>query len=91
MLWRQSDIYFAALGGTIPGFGEHQSLDSVLSMTAAAQRALPAPPFMHGAAHWVALHAFHSGGMSTLLQDGARKVLSGKTTIQELLRVTAAV
>ena len=36
-------------------------------------------------------YAFHSGGMSTLLQDGARKVLSGKTTIQELLRVTAAV
>jgi type IV pilus assembly protein PilB len=36
-------------------------------------------------------YAFHSGGMSTLLQDGARKVLSGRTTIQELLRVTAAV
>ena len=35
-------------------------------------------------------HAFHSGGMSTLLQDGARKVLSGRTTLQELLRVTAA-
>jgi type II secretory ATPase GspE/PulE/Tfp pilus assembly ATPase PilB-like protein len=35
--------------------------------------------------------AFHSGGMSTLLQDGVRKVLAGKTTIQELLRVTAAV
>ncbi len=35
-------------------------------------------------------HAFHSGGMATLLQDGARKVLSGTTTLQELLRVTAA-
>ncbi|MBK8101267.1 MAG: type II/IV secretion system protein [Planctomycetes bacterium] len=35
-------------------------------------------------------HAFHSGGMSTLLQDGVRKVLAGKTTIPELLRVTAA-
>jgi type II secretory ATPase GspE/PulE/Tfp pilus assembly ATPase PilB-like protein len=35
-------------------------------------------------------YAFHSGGMSTLLQDGARKVLAGKTTHQELLRVTAA-
>jgi type II secretory ATPase GspE/PulE/Tfp pilus assembly ATPase PilB-like protein len=34
--------------------------------------------------------AFHSGGMSTLMQDGARKVLAGKTTIQELLRVIAA-
>ncbi len=34
--------------------------------------------------------ALSSGGMSTLMQDGARKVLSGKTSIQELLRVTAA-
>ncbi|MGK0431095.1 MAG: type II secretory ATPase GspE/PulE/Tfp pilus assembly ATPase PilB-like protein, partial [Planctomycetota bacterium] len=31
------------------------------------------------------------GGMSTLLQDGVRKVLNGSTTIPELLRVVAAV
>jgi type IV pilus assembly protein PilB len=36
-------------------------------------------------------YAWQSGGMSTLLQDGARKVLAGQTTIQELLRVVAAV
>jgi type IV pilus assembly protein PilB len=35
-------------------------------------------------------YATQSGGMSTLLQDGVRKVLGGTTTIQELLRVTAA-
>ena len=35
-------------------------------------------------------HALQSGGMTTLLQDGAKKVLSGKTSVQELLRVTAA-
>ncbi len=35
-------------------------------------------------------YARQSGGMSTLLQDGVRKVLAGATTIQELLRVTAA-
>jgi general secretion pathway protein E len=28
------------------------------------------------------------GGMSTLVQDGARKVLEGVTTIEEVLRVT---
>jgi general secretion pathway protein E len=28
------------------------------------------------------------GGMSTLVQDGARKVLEGITTIEEVLRVT---
>ena len=36
-------------------------------------------------------YAWQSGGMSTLLQDGVRKVLAGETTIPELLRVVAAV
>ncbi len=36
-------------------------------------------------------YAWQSGGMSTLLQDGVRKVMSGHTTIPELLRVVAAV
>ncbi|MBX3463327.1 MAG: type II/IV secretion system protein [Planctomycetes bacterium] len=35
-------------------------------------------------------YAWQSGGMSTLVQDGARKVLQGRTTIPELLRVVAA-
>jgi type IV pilus assembly protein PilB len=35
--------------------------------------------------------AWQSGGMSTLLQDGVRKVMQGHTTIAELLRVVAAV
>jgi type IV pilus assembly protein PilB len=36
-------------------------------------------------------YAWTSGGMSTLLQDGVRKVMAGHTTIPELLRVVAAV
>ena len=36
-------------------------------------------------------YAWQSGGMSTLLQDGVRKVMAGYTTIPELLRVVAAV
>ena len=36
-------------------------------------------------------YAWTSGGMSTLLQDGVRKVMQGHTTIPELLRVVAAV
>ncbi|MCB9879640.1 MAG: type II/IV secretion system protein [Planctomycetes bacterium] len=35
-------------------------------------------------------YAFQSGAMSTLLQDGVRKVLDGTTSIAELLRVVAA-
>jgi type IV pilus assembly protein PilB len=36
-------------------------------------------------------YARTSGGMRTLVEDGVRKVLTGATTIDELLRVTAAV
>ena len=36
-------------------------------------------------------YARQSAGMSVLAEDGARKVLAGKTSLEELLRVTAAV
>ncbi len=72
VLWRQSDIYFAALGGTLPGAGEHESMQSVLSMTAAGARALPAPPFMHGAAHWAALNNMGMGGTIVIQGDTKR-------------------
>ena len=35
-------------------------------------------------------YAETSGGMSSLTNDGTRKVLDGTTSIEELLRVTAA-
>ncbi len=34
-------------------------------------------------------YAVESAGMSTLMQDGVRKVLEGRTSLEELLRVTA--
>jgi acyl-CoA synthetase (AMP-forming)/AMP-acid ligase II len=72
VLWRQSDIYFSALGGTLPGAGEHESMDSVLSMCAAGPRWLPAPPFMHGAAHWAAFNTMHGGGTIVIQADNKR-------------------
>jgi type IV pilus assembly protein PilB len=36
-------------------------------------------------------YARQSAGMASLAEDGARKVLAGKTSVEELLRVTAAV
>jgi acyl-CoA synthetase (AMP-forming)/AMP-acid ligase II len=63
VLWRQEDIFFAALGGA-PLIGAR--LDSVEAVVANARtgggRSLPAPPFMHGAAHWMAFLTFHQGG-----------------------------
>ena len=35
-------------------------------------------------------YARTSGGMTSLTEDGLRKVLDGKTSVDELLRVTAA-
>jgi 3-oxocholest-4-en-26-oate---CoA ligase len=69
VLWRQSDILFAALGG-----GAHTGLDSLV---AAAQqggmRMLPAAPFMHGAGHWIAFTALH-GGHTCVIQNDVKRL-----------------
>lgn len=69
VLWRQSDIYFAALGGSLPGIGEHQSIEAVLSMCHRGTRTLPAAPFMHGAAHWAAFNTMNNGGTVVVQSD----------------------
>lgn len=69
VLWRQADFIATCLGVTA-------SLDE---LTAAAAdpgprgplRALPAPPFMHGAAHWNALSAWLAGGTVVVQDDPA--------------------
>ncbi|MDX2165537.1 MAG: acyl-CoA synthetase [Deltaproteobacteria bacterium] len=69
VLWRQEDIFFGALGGT-PNFGPKvASLESVAEAAKHGDlRACPAPPFMHGAAHWMAFLAMHAGG-TVIVQD----------------------
>jgi len=59
VLWRQEDIFRAALY-TRPV----ETPEEVVERAAAAEgiRALPAPPFMHGAAHWVAFNMWAVGG-----------------------------
>jgi len=62
VLWRQEDIFFGALGGHPLGAPKHTSLDSVVGAARnGTLRALPAPPFMHGAAHWMAFNTLHQG------------------------------
>jgi len=74
VLWRQEDIFFGALGGT-PSFGP--KVASVAAVAEAAKngdlRACPAPPFMHGAAHWMAFMALHAGG-TVIIQDHPEKL-----------------
>ena len=58
VLWRQEDIFRSALYtrpvASAAEVVEHARRGSI--------RALPAPPFMHGAAHWVALNMWLVGG-----------------------------
>ena len=59
VLWRQEDIYLAAMAGPAPV----RTLGEIVAKAkAGGPRALPAPPFMHGAAHWVAFNLWSVGG-----------------------------
>jgi len=59
VLWRQEDIFGAAL---TPRSVERNLAALVERAKRKGIRALPAPPFMHGAAHWVAFNMWHVGG-----------------------------
>ena len=74
VLWRQHDIFFAALGGRVIG---GDAVTSVAELVAAARdggvRLLPAPPFMHAAAHWTAFMILHQGG-TVVLPENVRRL-----------------
>jgi len=62
VLWRQADIFVAAMGGRRADGREYASLDELMTRVAALPRpALAAPPFMHGAAQWNAAGSLLSG------------------------------
>jgi 3-oxocholest-4-en-26-oate---CoA ligase len=75
VLWRQADIFFAAMGGRVPGQPPITSLDDVVARCAYGEmnRTLPAPPFMHGAGHWTAFITLHSGG-TVIVQHETRRL-----------------
>ena len=60
-LWRQADIWMAAMGGD--SFGDC-SLETIVEAAVAGppHRFLPNAPFMHGAAQWVAMRTILGGG-----------------------------
>ena len=70
VLWRQADIFVGAMGGrNLATGGEWDDLDQVVEAAVnGGARLLPAPPFMHGAGHWLAFNAF-SGGSTICIQD----------------------
>lgn len=74
VLWRQADVFYAAMGGCLPGGEPVASIDELLQRVPYGEmlRLLPAPPFMHGAAHWTAFITLHQGG-TVVLPDNVRK------------------
>ena len=70
VLWRQHDIFMAAMGGRRQdGSGFVQDHQELLDAAAnGGMRVLAAPPFMHGAGHWLAFITLHGGG-TLLIQN----------------------
>ncbi len=68
VLWRQGDIYPAAMGGRQIGtFDEWPDLDAIVENARnGGARLMPAPPFMHGAAHWLAINGLAGGNTLVL-------------------------
>lgn len=68
VLWRQEDIFRAAL--------YTKPVESLRELVERADRpdlrSLPAPPFMHGAAHWVAFNMWSMGGTLVVQSEPRR-------------------
>lgn len=73
VLWTQEDIFFAAMGGKLPGGDAVSSIDEMKARAPHGEmiRALPAAPFMHVAGHWTAFINLHQGG-TVVIQDQVR-------------------
>jgi acyl-CoA synthetase (AMP-forming)/AMP-acid ligase II len=65
VLWRQEDIFFAAMTGRAIGGPCPQTIEELTAeatQMGGFTRMMPIPPLMHGAAQWMAFGAFHTGG-----------------------------
>ncbi len=73
VLWRQADIYPAALGGRQLATGEEwPDLAAIVENARnGGSRVLPAAPFMHGAAHWLAINALGQGNTIVIQENTA--------------------
>ena len=63
VMWRAEDVFFGAFGGG--GIGNEITTPEEIAGRAregGRTRCLPACPFMHGTAHWMAFSALYTGG-----------------------------
>jgi acyl-CoA synthetase (AMP-forming)/AMP-acid ligase II len=70
VLWRHVDIFFGALMGGNPGGPGIERPELIVDAALKGSgRTLPACPFMHGTAHWVAFWAFFGGATVVISTD----------------------
>ncbi len=75
VLWRQEDIFIAAMGGR--PFGSSDVYESLEAVVEASERGgvkmMSAAPLMHGAAQWAAFNAF-TGGNTVVMQSNPERL-----------------
>ena len=64
VLWRGGDAVVECFGGPVSA----TTLDEFATQAVGELRALLAPPFMHGAGHWMSFRTWHTGG-TVFVQD----------------------
>lgn len=58
VLWRNADAVVECFGGSKTA----RTIEEFVGEANGGLRALPSPPFMHGAGHWIAMRAWLTGG-----------------------------
>jgi 3-oxocholest-4-en-26-oate---CoA ligase len=84
VLWRQGDAFCECFGGS----RRATSLEDVVARATTPARAILSPPFMHGAAHWVAFTTWHRGGTVFIQDTPERLVPSEIWDLVERERIT---
>jgi fatty-acyl-CoA synthase len=69
VMWRAEDIFFAAFGGGNLGDVPITRPEEVVDSFDTHRRGLPACPFMHGTAHWMAFATLYSGGTVVISRE----------------------
>jgi 3-oxocholest-4-en-26-oate---CoA ligase len=63
VMWRHEDVFFGAMGGAGGGGAPIDTPEEIAERCRQPRtRCVPACPFMHGTAHWMAFSALFSGG-----------------------------
>ena len=63
VMWRHEDVFFGALGGAGGGGKPITTPEEIAERcTEPRTRCVPACPFMHGTAHWMAFSTLYTGG-----------------------------